>query len=129
VNLDAEENLLDSDSRAPVLLLVQDGQAHRAAGVDIWVEERGHKLDLGWSGGEIILEDDLTLVESPLPGCSLLPRDAILPEHQVHGAICILHWPSDETKGVILPPAFSLLRQPGLGDPRHLSLKKCIQAV
>ena len=78
------------------------------------------------------------LVESPLPGCSLLPRDAILPEHQVHGTICILHWPgifmiiveicvqgwqspSDETKGVILPPAFSLLRQPGLGDPRHLS--------
>ena len=71
MNLDAKENLLDSDSRAPVLLLVQDGQAHlqndmkmraektiqnlpnvlkiyRAAGVDIRVEERGHKLDLRW---------------------------------------------------------------------------------
>ena len=70
-------------------------------------------VHLGWSGGEVILEDDLTLqvhkeirivfweprktriclVESPLPGCSLLPMDAILPEHQVHGSICILHWP------------------------------------
>ena len=29
--------------------------------------------------------------------------------------------PSNETKGVILPPAFPLLRQPGLGDTRHLS--------
>ena len=66
--------------------------AYRATGVDIWVEERGHKLDLkcgfnkfanihfnflihstlhrtansneknlGWGGGEIVLEDDLAL--------------------------------------------------------------------
>lgn len=56
---------------------------YRAAGVDIWVEERGHelnlmcvwiwnqhllfwgnfesKLNLGWSGGEVVLEDDLPL--------------------------------------------------------------------
>ena len=73
LNLDAKENLLDGDGRAPVLLLVQDGEAdlqheidavqpcarqgvkqkasinigaYRATGVDIWVEERGHKLDL-----------------------------------------------------------------------------------
>ena len=71
LNLDAKENLLDGDGRAPVLLLVQDGEAdlqheidarqgvkqkasmkigaYRATGVDIWVEERGHKLDLKWA--------------------------------------------------------------------------------
>merc|ERR1719422_1768476 len=117
--LNAEENLLDSDGRAPVLLLIEDGEAHRAAWVDIGVEERGHKLDLGRSGGEIVLEDDLALVEPSLPRGSLLARDAVLPEHKVHGAICILHWPGNESKGMILPPAFSLLREPGLGNSRH----------
>ena len=81
------------------------------------------------------------LVKPSLPGGSLLARDAVLPEHEVHGAICILHWPGgqfllncfhhrwntllligrpgNESKGMILPPAFSLLREPGLGNSRH----------
>ena len=32
IYLDAEENLLDSDGRAPVLLLIQDGEAHLSRG-------------------------------------------------------------------------------------------------
>ena len=32
IYLDAEENLLDSDGRAPVLLLVEDGEAHLSGG-------------------------------------------------------------------------------------------------
>ena len=35
----------------------------------------------------------ICLVEASLPGGAFLPRDAVLPEHQVHGAIRILHWP------------------------------------
>ena len=32
IYLDAEENLLDSDGRAPVLLLIEDGEAHLSRG-------------------------------------------------------------------------------------------------
>ena len=67
--------------------------------------------NLGRSGREIVLEDDLALnkresdyycklvgkrsclVKPSLPGGSLLARDTVLPKHEVHGAICILHWP------------------------------------
>ena len=45
--------------------------------VDIGVEEWGHELDLGRSGGEVILEDDLPLVEAALPRCTLLTGDTI----------------------------------------------------
>ena len=41
------------------------------------MEEWGHELDLGRSGGEVILEDDLTLVEAALPRCALLAWDAV----------------------------------------------------
>ena len=41
------------------------------------MEEWGHELDLGRSGGEVILEDDLTLVEAALPRCALLTGDTV----------------------------------------------------
>ena len=41
------------------------------------MEEWGHELDLGRSGGEVILEDDLALVEAALPRCALLTGDAV----------------------------------------------------
>ena len=41
------------------------------------MEEWGHELDLGRSGGEVILEDDLALVEAALPRCALLAGDAV----------------------------------------------------
>ena len=41
------------------------------------MEEWGHELNLGRSGGEVILEDDLTLVEAALPRCALLAGDAV----------------------------------------------------
>ena len=150
-DLDAEEDLLDGNSGPPVLLLVQDGETDGAAGVDVGVEEWGHELHLadakvnmrkevkdhlGWSGREIILEDDLALIESSLPRSALLARDAILPQHQVHRAVRVLHrpkrrrvrsldfhvatpLPGDESKGMILAPALPLLREPGLSDARH----------
>ena len=92
------------------------------------MEQWRHELDLGGSGGEVILEDDLAFVQSSLPGGALLARNAVpenesklnpsepgdnklnlLPEHEVHGAISILHGPSDESKGMILSPGFPLL--------------------
>ena len=51
INLDAEEDLLDGNCRAPVLLLVQDAQADGAGGVDVGVEERRHELHLGEQRG------------------------------------------------------------------------------
>lgn len=47
--LDAEQDLLDGDGRAPALLLVQDRQADGARGVDVWVEERRDELAC-WGG-------------------------------------------------------------------------------
>ena len=41
------------------------------------MEQWRHELDLGRSGGEVILEDDLAFVKSSLPGGSLLARNAV----------------------------------------------------
>ena len=59
------------------ILELFDCQLTGAGWVDIGVEEWGHKLDLGRSGGEVILEDDLPLVEAALPRCALLAGDAV----------------------------------------------------
>ena len=48
-----------------------------SGGVHVGVEQRGHKLDLGGSGGEVILENDLTFVQSSLPGCPLLAGNPV----------------------------------------------------
>ena len=104
------------------------------------MEQRGHELHLGRSGGEVVLEDDLTFVETALPGSSFLAGDSkpvkefkqwdssglppalhyLLPQHEVHGAVLVLHWPSNEPKRVIFPPGLPLFRQTGLGDSGHL---------
>ena len=39
------------------------------------MEQWRDELHLGGSGGEVVIEDDLTLVESSLPGSALLARD------------------------------------------------------
>lgn len=44
--LDAEQDLLDGNRRLPALLFIEDGQAHGAGWVDIWVEERRRELAL-----------------------------------------------------------------------------------
>ena len=75
--LDAEEDLLDGDGGPPVLLLVQDGEADRPRGIHVGVEQWGHELDLGWSGGEVVLEDDLAFVQSSLPRGAFLAGDAV----------------------------------------------------
>ena len=107
-------------------------------GVNVGVEQRGDELHLGRSRGEVVLEDDLTFVESTLPGSPFLPGDAepekrvrpsvsqsritiyLLPQHEVHGPVLVLHGPSNEPKRVILPPGLSLFRQTGLGNSGHL---------
>ena len=45
-------------------------------GVNVGVEQRGDELHLGRSGGEVVLEDDLTFVETALPGSSFLAGDS-----------------------------------------------------
>ena len=43
----------------------------------------------------------------------------LLPEHQVHGPVLVLHGPGDEPEGMILPPGLSLFRQTSLGNTGH----------
>ena len=43
--------------------------------VDVGVEERRDEPDLGRSGGEVILEDDLSPVQAALPHRAQLTRD------------------------------------------------------
>ena len=83
--LDTQEDLLDCDGGPPVLLLVQDGEAHSYRWVNIRMKQWRNKLDLGWSGRKVILENNLPLVQPTLPGCALLARDPILPQHEIHG--------------------------------------------
>ena len=45
-------------------------------GVNVGMEQRGDELHLGRSGGEVVLEDDLTFVETALPGSSFFPGDS-----------------------------------------------------
>merc|ERR1719219_380311 len=108
--LDPQQDLLDGYGRPPVFLLVQDGETHCAGGVNVGVEQGGDELHLGRSRGEIVLEDDLAFVETALPGGSFLPGDSELPQHEIHGPVLVLHGPSDEPKGVVLPPGLSLFR-------------------
>ena len=49
-HLDAQQDLLDGDGGAPALVLVQDAQAHGAAGVDVRVEELFRQLALRGGG-------------------------------------------------------------------------------
>ena len=74
--LDAEEQLLDRDRGPPILLLVEQREADCSRGVYVGVEQRGDKLHLRRSRGEIVLEDDLTFVETALPGSSFLAGDS-----------------------------------------------------
>lgn len=48
------------------------------------MEQWRHELDLGGSGGEVILEDDLAFVQSSLPGGSLLARNAVPDESKLN---------------------------------------------
>ena len=61
------------------------------------MEEWRDELDLGRGAGVVVLEDHLSLVQPPLPGGSLLPWDSVLPQHQVHRPVGVLHRPSDIT--------------------------------
>ena len=40
------------------------------------MEKRGDKLHFGRSGGEVVIEGDLTFVETSLPGGSVLTGDS-----------------------------------------------------
>lgn len=81
--LDAEDDLLDGDCGAPVLLLVQDGQADRPRGVDVGVEEPRGELALGGPGGELLRELEGEGVHAALPDGALRAGDAAVPEENV----------------------------------------------
>jgi len=83
------------------------------------VEEGRGELDLGWGGGEILLEDHVSLVQTALPRRRLLARYGELPLHQVGRPVGVLHGAGDEAERMVFPPLLALLREAGLCDPRH----------
>ena len=71
------------------------------------MEQRGDELDLGGSGGEVVLEDDLALVQPALPGGALLTGDPV-PEIHI-GVMLILKWSSfthSQSIRFMVPSAF-----------------------
>lgn len=48
------------------------------------MEQWRHELDLGGSGGEVILEDDLAFVQSSLPGGALLAGNSVPVNEDLH---------------------------------------------
>jgi len=52
----SEQHLLHGDGGPPSLFLVQDGEADGSGRVDVWVEERGDELALGWLRGVFVAE-------------------------------------------------------------------------
>ena len=57
------------------------------------MEEGRDELDFWRRAGVVVLEDHLALVEPALPGRPLLPGDGVLPQHQVHRTVRVLHRP------------------------------------
>ena len=67
--LNAQQDLLDRDSRFPTLIFVEDGKTDGARGEDVRVEERRGELALGWFGGVFFREDHAEFVQSAFPWC------------------------------------------------------------
>lgn len=84
--LNAEENVFDCNRRLPSLVLVEDAQADRAAGVDVRMEECRGEFAFRRLGRVLVREGDCELEEPPVPDCAGLAGDAALPELEVKDA-------------------------------------------
>lgn len=65
--LDAQQDLLDGDEGLPVLLLVEDGQAHCAGGVDIGMGQDRLEYTFGGSNWIVVGEVHVQHVGALLP--------------------------------------------------------------
>lgn len=65
--LDAQKDLFDGNRRTPILLLVQEGEADGAGGVDVGMKEWWLEFALGWTRGEVIFEDHSEPKQATLP--------------------------------------------------------------
>lgn len=117
--LDSQKNLFNSDGGPPVLVFLQDGEAHSSWWVDIWVEYWGLELTFRWWRGVVIFEQHSEFVKSTLPQRSFLSRNSTFPVHKVHCPIWVLGRHSNKTKRVVFPPGFTLLGQSAQSDARH----------
>ena len=83
---------------------------HTSSGrVDVGVEERRDEPHLGRSGGEVILEDDL----SPVQNMNLLPH------HEIHGAVSVPDGSGNKSEGMILAPGLPFLGETSYRDAGH----------
>ncbi|GET85473.1 ubiquitin-conjugating enzyme e2, putative [Leishmania tarentolae] len=79
----SQQNLLDGDVRAPVLLLVKDREADGAARIHIRVKEDRREHALGRLCRVVLCEVEAETKLAALPRRAGLPRDARLPVKQV----------------------------------------------
>lgn len=71
--------MLDSNSRAPILLIVENRKAYSARGVYIRVKERRCELALGWLSRVILRELHGQLVDTTFPVGIGYSRNASFP--------------------------------------------------
>lgn len=111
--LHPQQNILDRDRRPPPLILVQDGQAHRAGRIDVGVEERRGEFAFRRLGGVFVGECDGQLEQPALPDGALLAGDAAVPELGVEGAVGALGGARVEAERVVFAPLFAGVRVNG----------------
>merc|ERR1740129_996678 len=122
--LDPEQDLPDGDGGLPVLVLVQDAEAHRPRGIDVGVEQ-GLAADLHefalWRLTWIILgKFHGKSVSRTLPRPLLPAGDAAVPlVHVLALAILVRCVLRIEAEGVVLLEAGTLLRKALRGEACH----------
>mmetsp|Transcript_3668 Transcript_3668/g.7022 ORF Transcript_3668/g.7022 Transcript_3668/m.7022 type:complete len:212 (-) Transcript_3668:132-767(-) len=116
--LDSKKDLLDSNRRSPAFIGIQDTQAYRSRGVNIWVEQRRTESTFRRSTRIILRKFHDQLKQSSFPQRPVLSRNPTLPLHHIHLPILIRRL-CKKTHRMILPPIPSLLLQSRPRNPTH----------
>ena len=118
--LNAQQNLLNRNSRSPVLLLVQNAQANRPRRVNIRVEQRRVKLAFRRRRRVVVFKSHLQAVVAASPRRVLAPGDQAVPGEEVHGAVGVLGGAGHEGEGVVFAPGLALFGEAVGRDSGHV---------
>lgn len=114
-----KQDLFYGDGWPPILILFQNGKAHRARGIHVGMKKWRLKLAFWRWWGIIIFEKHPDLIQAAFPCSPFLSRNGTIPVHQVHRVIWIFHGDSYKTKRMVFPPRLPFLRQSVRSDARH----------
>lgn len=111
--LDSEQDLLDSNGRSPIFLLVEERQTDCSRWIHVGMEQRWLELTFRWCGWIIFLEEHPQFVQSTFPRSLsvqvileekrkvsthvLTTRNGTFPVQQIKCSVWILRWFSHET--------------------------------